>query len=68
MQRQNSLEDTELENREKEQPMNRFHSVTPILNVANVPNAIAYYVEKLGFEPESVRQTTDRHWTWTARK
>jgi ubiquinone/menaquinone biosynthesis C-methylase UbiE len=25
-------------------------------------------VEKLGFEPETVRQTSDRHWTWIGRK
>jgi ubiquinone/menaquinone biosynthesis C-methylase UbiE len=25
-------------------------------------------VAKLGFEPETVRQTTDRHWTWQASK
>jgi ubiquinone/menaquinone biosynthesis C-methylase UbiE len=25
-------------------------------------------VAGLGFEPETVRQTTDRHWTWQARK
>lgn len=28
---------------------NRFEGVTPILNVASVPAAIAYYIEKLGF-------------------
>jgi hypothetical protein len=25
-------------------------------------------VAGLGFDPETVRQTTDRHWTWSARK
>lgn len=25
-------------------------------------------VAELGFDPETVRQTTDRHWTWTAAK
>lgn len=25
-------------------------------------------IEPLGFDPATVRQTTDRHWTWTARK
>lgn len=29
---------------------------------------IRQLVEKLGFEPETVRQTSDRHWTWVARK
>ncbi len=24
-------------------------------------------VQEIGFDPESVRQTSDRHWTWTAR-
>jgi hypothetical protein len=23
-------------------------------------------VQKLGFDPASVKQTTDRHWTWAA--
>jgi len=31
---------------------NRFESAIPILNVKNVPNAIAYYVDKLGFRKE----------------
>jgi hypothetical protein len=31
---------------------NRFESAIPILNVKNVPNAIAYYVGKLGFRKE----------------
>jgi hypothetical protein len=25
-------------------------------------------VATLGFDPATVQQTTDRHWTWTARK
>jgi ubiquinone/menaquinone biosynthesis C-methylase UbiE len=25
-------------------------------------------IDSLGFDPATVRQTTDRHWTWTARK
>jgi ubiquinone/menaquinone biosynthesis C-methylase UbiE len=29
---------------------------------------IAALVAELGFAPETVRQTTDRHWTWTARR
>ncbi|MGE3871704.1 MAG: ankyrin repeat domain-containing protein [Parvibaculaceae bacterium] len=35
-----------------EQSGNRFESAVPILNVRNVPAAIAYYVEKLGFHKE----------------
>jgi uncharacterized glyoxalase superfamily protein PhnB len=31
---------------------NRFHAATPVLNVKNVATAMAYYVEKLGFEKE----------------
>jgi hypothetical protein len=29
---------------------------------------IRQLVAALGFEPATVRQTSDRHWTWTARK
>jgi ankyrin repeat protein len=36
----------------EEQSSNRFESAIPILNVANVPNSIAYYVETLGFRKE----------------
>jgi uncharacterized glyoxalase superfamily protein PhnB len=36
----------------QEQNMNRFESVVPILSVKNVPAAIGYYVDKLGFEKE----------------
>lgn len=35
-----------------EQSENRFESAVPILNVRNVPAAIAYYVDKLGFHKE----------------
>ena len=35
-----------------EQSPNRFDSAVPILNVRNVPDSIAYYVEKLGFRKE----------------
>ncbi|WP_119270210.1 ankyrin repeat domain-containing protein [Taklimakanibacter deserti] len=35
-----------------EQSENRFDSAVPILNVKNVPAAIAYYVDKLGFHKE----------------
>ncbi|QIG52242.1 hypothetical protein G5V57_33820 [Nordella sp. HKS 07] len=35
-----------------EESANRFESAVPILNVRNVPAAIAYYVEKLGFHKE----------------
>lgn len=35
-----------------EQSDNRFESAIPILNVKNVPAAIAYYVDKLGFHKE----------------
>ncbi|MCG8563221.1 MAG: ankyrin repeat domain-containing protein [Hyphomicrobiales bacterium] len=31
---------------------NRFESAVPVLNVKNVPDSIAYYVEKLGFQKE----------------
>ena len=40
-----------------ERSPNRFESAIPILNVKSVPNAIAYYVDKLGFEKE---------WDWGA--
>ncbi|MGL4237463.1 ankyrin repeat domain-containing protein [Tabrizicola sp.] len=36
----------------KEQGLNRFEGVTPILSVKSVPTSIAYYVEKLGFIKE----------------
>jgi len=39
----------------KERSVNRFEHVTPILNVRNVPAAIDYYVDKLGFR---------REWDW----
>ncbi len=29
---------------------------------------IRQWVEQLGFQPETVSATTDRHWTWAARK
>lgn len=35
-----------------ERSANRFESAVPILNVKNVPAAIAYYVDKLGFLKE----------------
>lgn len=35
-----------------EQSPNRFESAVPILNVKNVPDAIAYYLDKLGFAKE----------------
>jgi ankyrin repeat protein len=34
---------------------NRFRSAVPILNVKNVPAAMAYYIDKLGFA---------KHWDW----
>jgi hypothetical protein len=36
----------------REQSDNRFESAVPILNVKNVPAAIAYYEQKLGFQKE----------------
>jgi ubiquinone/menaquinone biosynthesis C-methylase UbiE len=38
------------------------------LRAALTLDEIRALVEKLGFDPASVTQTTDRHWTWTARK
>ena len=35
--------------------VNKFECVTPILNVKNVPAAIEYYVDRLGFE---------KKWDW----
>jgi uncharacterized glyoxalase superfamily protein PhnB len=39
----------------KERGVNRFESAIPILNVANVPASIDYYVDTLGF---------DKEWDW----
>lgn len=41
----------------QEQSVNRFEAAVPILSVKDVPAAIAYYVDKLGFEKE---------WAWGA--
>jgi ubiquinone/menaquinone biosynthesis C-methylase UbiE len=38
------------------------------LHAALMVDEVAEMVAVLGFDPESVRQTTDRHWTWVARK
>ena len=38
--------------RPSEHSANRFESAVPILSVKDVPKAIAYYVEKLGFQKE----------------
>jgi ubiquinone/menaquinone biosynthesis C-methylase UbiE len=39
-------------------------SLRAALTLAEIRDLVA----TLGFDPASVRQTTDRHWTWTARK
>jgi ubiquinone/menaquinone biosynthesis C-methylase UbiE len=38
------------------------------LRAALTLDEIRALLGRLGFDPASVRQTTDRHWTWTARK
>jgi ubiquinone/menaquinone biosynthesis C-methylase UbiE len=38
------------------------------LRAALTLDEVRALVAGLGFEPETVRQTTDRHWTWQARK
>jgi ubiquinone/menaquinone biosynthesis C-methylase UbiE len=38
------------------------------LNAALTLDEIRALVLPLGFDPTSVQQTTDRHWTWTARR
>jgi ubiquinone/menaquinone biosynthesis C-methylase UbiE len=38
------------------------------LHAALTVDEVRALVAGLGFPPEGVRQTTDRHWTWTARK
>ena len=38
------------------------------LHAALTVDEVRALVEGLGFPPEGVRQTTNRHWTWTARK
>jgi ubiquinone/menaquinone biosynthesis C-methylase UbiE len=38
------------------------------LHAALTLDEVRTIVAALGFEPASVRQTTDRHWTWTATK
>jgi ubiquinone/menaquinone biosynthesis C-methylase UbiE len=37
------------------------------LRAALTLDEVRSLVQSLGFDPGSVRQTTDRHWTWTAR-
>lgn len=38
------------------------------LHAALTLSEIRQMVEELGFDPEGVAQTSDRHWTWQARK
>jgi ubiquinone/menaquinone biosynthesis C-methylase UbiE len=38
------------------------------LRAALTPDEVRGLVSGLGFDPETVRQTSDRHWTWQARK
>jgi ubiquinone/menaquinone biosynthesis C-methylase UbiE len=38
------------------------------LHAALTVDEVRALVAALGFDPATVRQTTDRHWTWTARK
>jgi ubiquinone/menaquinone biosynthesis C-methylase UbiE len=38
------------------------------LHAALTVDEVRDLARRLGFDPEGVRQTTDRHWTWAARK
>jgi ubiquinone/menaquinone biosynthesis C-methylase UbiE len=38
------------------------------LHAALTLDEVRDLARRLGFDPEGVRQTTDRHWTWAARK
>ena len=38
------------------------------LHAALTLDEIREMVRQLGFDPEAVQQTTDRHWTWTAKR
>ena len=38
------------------------------LHAALTVEEVRELASRLGFDPEGVRQTTDRHWTWAARK
>jgi ubiquinone/menaquinone biosynthesis C-methylase UbiE len=38
------------------------------LHAALTVEEVRDLARRLGFDPEGVRQTTDRHWTWAARK
>jgi hypothetical protein len=38
------------------------------LHAALTVEEVREIVGALGFDPAGVRQTTDRHWTWTAQK
>ena len=38
------------------------------LHAALTLDEIREMVTQLGFDPKTVQQTTDRHWTWTARR
>ena len=38
------------------------------LHAALTLDEVRALVAALGFDPAGVRQTTDRHWTWAARK